>query len=128
MTEERFIQRDEPLLKVPRKKIVFYAGLQLIGVAATVAISQTIAAIGQSTFLSFSGTVTMKQLPISIFISYPSLLANAFFLYQKLENISLIPSRRLPRPYHTPDTSSLESDAEIFRTQRIAHHGRFDSE
>jgi boron transporter len=56
MTEERFIQRDEPLLKVPRKKIFFYAGLQLIGVAATVAISQTIAAIGQSTLLSFPGT------------------------------------------------------------------------
>ena len=46
MTEERFIQRSEPLLKVPRKKILFYIGLQIVGVAASVAISQTIAAIG----------------------------------------------------------------------------------
>jgi hypothetical protein len=48
MTEKRFIQRDVPLLKVPKKKIVLFVGLQAIGVAATVAISQTIAAIGQS--------------------------------------------------------------------------------
>jgi hypothetical protein len=48
MTEKRFIQRDVPLLKVPRKKIALFVGLQAIGVAATVAISQTIAAIGQS--------------------------------------------------------------------------------
>ncbi|KAI0015968.1 HCO3 transporter family-domain-containing protein [Xylariomycetidae sp. FL0641] len=45
-TENRFIQRDEPLLNVRRRKILAYLGLQVLGVAATVAISQTIAAIG----------------------------------------------------------------------------------
>ncbi|KAF9882798.1 hypothetical protein FE257_005146 [Aspergillus nanangensis] len=44
--ENRFIQRDEPLLRVKRKKIVLYIACQVIGVAACVAISQTIAAIG----------------------------------------------------------------------------------
>ncbi|KAK2766087.1 hypothetical protein FQN54_007602 [Arachnomyces sp. PD_36] len=46
MGENRFIQRDEPLLSVRRRKIWLYIGLQFLGVAATVAISQTIAAIG----------------------------------------------------------------------------------
>ena len=44
--EERFQQRDEPLLQVPRRKIFLYIGLQFLGVAACVAISMTIAAIG----------------------------------------------------------------------------------
>ncbi|KAK4075189.1 hypothetical protein Purlil1_12774 [Purpureocillium lilacinum] len=44
--EERFIQRDELLLQVRRRKILLYIGLQLLGVAACVAISHTIAAIG----------------------------------------------------------------------------------
>ena len=46
MAEDRFIQRDEPLLALPRRKIWAYIGLQAVGVAATVALSQTIAAIG----------------------------------------------------------------------------------
>jgi boron transporter len=46
MSENRFIQRDEPLLGIPRRKIWLFIGLQALGVAATVAISQTIAAIG----------------------------------------------------------------------------------
>ncbi|KAH2042681.1 hypothetical protein KXW51_009658, partial [Aspergillus fumigatus] len=44
--ENRFIQRDEPLLTVRRRKIALYIACQALGVAATVAISQTIAAIG----------------------------------------------------------------------------------
>ncbi|GIJ82159.1 hypothetical protein Asppvi_000664 [Aspergillus pseudoviridinutans] len=44
--ENRFIQRDEPLLTVRRRKIALYIACQSVGVAATVAISQTIAAIG----------------------------------------------------------------------------------
>ncbi|KAH1402579.1 hypothetical protein KXX22_002600 [Aspergillus fumigatus] len=44
--ENRFIQRDEPLLNVRRRKIALYIACQALGVAATVAISQTIAAIG----------------------------------------------------------------------------------
>lgn len=44
--ENRFIQRDEPLLRVRNRKILLYASCQIIGVAACVAISETIAAIG----------------------------------------------------------------------------------
>ncbi|KAF7169657.1 hypothetical protein CNMCM5623_002341 [Aspergillus felis] len=44
--ENCFIQRDEPLLAVRRRKIALYVACQVVGVAATVAISQTIAAIG----------------------------------------------------------------------------------
>ncbi|PGH11478.1 hypothetical protein AJ79_04853 [Helicocarpus griseus UAMH5409] len=46
LRENRFIQRDDPLLYIRRRKIVLYIGLQLFGVVACVAISQTIAAIG----------------------------------------------------------------------------------
>lgn len=44
--ENRFIQRDEPLLRVRNWKILLFISCQIIGVAACVAISQTIAAIG----------------------------------------------------------------------------------
>ncbi|CAG5137415.1 uncharacterized protein ALTATR162_LOCUS96 [Alternaria atra] len=46
VSEKRFIQRDNPLNRVSRNKIRLFIGLQILGVAATVAISQTIAAIG----------------------------------------------------------------------------------
>lgn len=46
MLENRFIQRDEPLLKVRNRKILLWIACQLTGIAACVAISQTIAAIG----------------------------------------------------------------------------------
>ncbi|KAF3025412.1 hypothetical protein E8E15_010075 [Penicillium rubens] len=44
--ENRFVQRDEPLLKVRNRKILLWILCQLIAVAACVAISETIAAIG----------------------------------------------------------------------------------
>ena len=44
--ENRFVQRDEPLLKVRNHKILLWVLCQLIAVAACVAISETIAAIG----------------------------------------------------------------------------------
>ncbi|RYP77631.1 hypothetical protein DL771_000999 [Monosporascus sp. 5C6A] len=44
--EDRFIQRDEPLLRVRSRKILLYISIQVITVAACVAISHTIAAIG----------------------------------------------------------------------------------
>ncbi len=47
MQENRFIQRDEPLLTIRKRKTFLFIALQGIGVAATVAISQTIAAIGR---------------------------------------------------------------------------------
>ncbi len=44
--EQRFIQRDDPLLLVRRRKIILYIGVQIFGVAACVAVSHTLAAIG----------------------------------------------------------------------------------
>jgi hypothetical protein len=46
MSEHRFIQRDNPLNTVSQKKIWLFISIQAFGVACTVAISQTIAAIG----------------------------------------------------------------------------------
>jgi hypothetical protein len=45
-TERRFIQPDEPLLKIRRTRILHFVLYQLLTWAASVAISQTIAAIG----------------------------------------------------------------------------------
>ncbi|RBA12700.1 hypothetical protein FPRO05_04150 [Fusarium proliferatum] len=45
-SEQRFIQRNEPIIRVHRRKVFLYIALQFIGVAACVAISHTIAAIG----------------------------------------------------------------------------------
>ncbi|KXX76196.1 Boron transporter 1 [Madurella mycetomatis] len=44
--EERFVQRDEPLLQVRKRKIWLYIAIQFSTVAACVAISHTLAAIG----------------------------------------------------------------------------------
>jgi hypothetical protein len=44
--ERRFVQRDVPMLRVRRRKIILYIGMQIFGVAACVAISHTLAAIG----------------------------------------------------------------------------------
>jgi hypothetical protein len=50
--ENRFIKQDEPLLQVRKHKILLYIALQLFGVLASVAISQTIAAIGKLSCIS----------------------------------------------------------------------------
>ncbi|EGX45337.1 hypothetical protein AOL_s00170g44 [Orbilia oligospora ATCC 24927] len=46
LSESRFRPPDDPLHKVPSKKIALYIFLQLISVAICVAISQTVAAVG----------------------------------------------------------------------------------
>ena len=46
ISERRFIDAVNPLLKVPRKKIMLFLLLQILGVGFSVAISQTIGAIG----------------------------------------------------------------------------------
>lgn len=46
MSERRFIQADNPLNTISRRKIGLFIAIQVFGVACTVAISQTIAAIG----------------------------------------------------------------------------------
>ena len=45
-SEERFIQRDEPLRTIPRHRIILFISIQILTVFTTVAISQTVAAIG----------------------------------------------------------------------------------
>ncbi|KAJ4301460.1 hypothetical protein N0V90_003552 [Kalmusia sp. IMI 367209] len=45
-SERRFLAPENPLNDISRKKISLYIGLQVLGVTITVAISQTIAAIG----------------------------------------------------------------------------------
>ena len=47
--EPRFVQPDEPLLQVPRKRVLFYLFWQVFGITATVGVSQTIAGIGMPT-------------------------------------------------------------------------------
>lgn len=46
MSEHRFIQPNNPLNQVSRRKIGLFIAIQIFGVICTVAISQTIAAIG----------------------------------------------------------------------------------
>jgi boron transporter len=46
LTEQRFIQPSNPLLKIPKRRILLFVSFQLITWASSVAISQTIAAIG----------------------------------------------------------------------------------
>lgn len=45
-SERRFLQPSDSLTLISRRKVVLYISLQILGVAITVAISQTIAAIG----------------------------------------------------------------------------------
>ncbi|KAF2183215.1 hypothetical protein K469DRAFT_583817 [Zopfia rhizophila CBS 207.26] len=45
-SEPRFLQPSNELLLIPHRKVALYISLQVLGVAASVAISQTIAAIG----------------------------------------------------------------------------------
>lgn len=47
ISEPRYIQRSNPLLQVSKKKIGLYISFQLFGVLSSVAISQTLAAIGK---------------------------------------------------------------------------------
>lgn len=44
--EPRFVQPDEPLLQIPKRRIIFYLFWQIFGIAATVGVSQTISGIG----------------------------------------------------------------------------------
>ena len=49
VSEPRFIQRSEPLLLVKKRRILFYVSWQILGIALSVAVSQTLGAIGRST-------------------------------------------------------------------------------
>jgi hypothetical protein len=45
-SEHRFVQRDDPKLLVSKRKIALFISLQFFGVAACVALSHTLGAIG----------------------------------------------------------------------------------
>lgn len=48
ISEPRYIQRSNPLLQVSKWKVLAYISFQLFGVLSSVAVSQTLAAIGKS--------------------------------------------------------------------------------
>lgn len=62
-TQKAFIPPQEPLLKVRRRQIIHYVAWQLLGWAATVAISQTIAAIGFPVLIMALIPLRWKVLP-----------------------------------------------------------------
>ena len=47
ISEPRFVQRSEPLLLLRKRKIIFYISWQILGIALSVAVSQTLGAIGK---------------------------------------------------------------------------------
>ena len=59
LSEDRFIPRDNPLINIRKRKIVYYLAFQLTGVFACVAISQTIAAIGTSFSLASETSILL---------------------------------------------------------------------
>ncbi len=67
ISEPRYIQRSEPMRQVSKKKIGLFISFQLFGVLSSVAISQTLAAIGEPTNLyiakAFSHLLEMKRFP-----------------------------------------------------------------
>lgn len=63
LTDPRFIAPHEPLLKVSRKQIMHYLFWQLFGWATSVAISQTIAAIGFPVLIMALIPLRWKLLP-----------------------------------------------------------------
>lgn len=62
LRERRFVSRDEPLLALRRRKIGLYLACEVVPVAACVAISQTIAAVGMYMYtLSYRLDVSMRN-------------------------------------------------------------------
>ncbi|KAL8815415.1 MAG: hypothetical protein Q9223_005439 [Gallowayella weberi] len=59
--EDRFVQPDSPLRQVSNRKILMYLFCQIVGITATVGISQTIAAIAARP--SFPSALTGKTSP-----------------------------------------------------------------
>ena len=64
--EPRFVQPDEPLLQIPKTRIMFYLFWQIFGITATVGVSQTIAGIGTSALSLLKSTAFQQQNPHSI--------------------------------------------------------------
>lgn len=47
VSEPRFVQRSEPLLLLKKRRILYYILWQILGIALSVAVSQTLGAIGR---------------------------------------------------------------------------------
>lgn len=62
--EPRFVQPEEPLLQIPRKRILFYLFWQVFGITATVGVSQTIAGIGFPVLIIALIPLRWKVLPM----------------------------------------------------------------
>ena len=62
--EPRFVQRDEPLLQIPKSRIAFYLFWQILGITVTVGMSQTIAAIGFPVLITALIPLRWKILPM----------------------------------------------------------------
>ena len=84
--EPRFIQRDEPLLQLPKKRILYYLFWQVFSITATVGVSQTIAGIGKPP-LCLPCPVILSSVLTTITPGFPILI------------IALIPLRWKVLPY-----------------------------
>ena len=62
--EPRFVQRNEPLLQLPKSRIAFYLFWQILGITITVGMSQTIAAIGFPVLITALIPLRWKILPM----------------------------------------------------------------
>lgn len=93
--EPRFVQPDEPLLQLPKTRVMFYLFWQIFGIAATVGVSQTIAGIGMSLAL-----------------------LNTF------DPLNIDTSSRISCPDHRAHPPPLENPPNDVHRQRTPHHGR----
>lgn len=62
--EPRFVQPGDPLLLIPKSRIAFYLFWQVLGIAITVGMSQTIAAIGFPVVITALIPLRWKILPM----------------------------------------------------------------
>ncbi|EEP80191.1 conserved hypothetical protein [Uncinocarpus reesii 1704] len=104
--EDRFIHRDEPLLLIRKSKVMLYIGLQMFGVACTVAISHTIAAIGMTPALA---TSRISYIPDA----YPSLQPITKSSWPAL--VELQPSQRAKDLKTTDWNASTRKEGMVFQ-------------
>ncbi|EAS37570.3 uncharacterized protein CIMG_02924 [Coccidioides immitis RS] len=101
--EDRFIHRDEPLLLIRKRKVVLYVGLQMFGVACTVAISYTIAAIGFPVLICLLIPVRVWLLPRWFYDKeleiMDDLTANNKVVLASLGGAPILPEGQRPEDY-----------------------------
>ena len=114
ISEPRFVQRDEPLLQLRKRRILLYISWQILGIALSVAISQTIAAIGKSPYRAGELTHFDRAMSDVEFIE--------IFKYFRVLH-SANPEYRFPCHHARSHTTPLESPSENLHRQRIQNHG-----